>query len=124
MICEEHCFNLIASDRQATKMLELTTYTTPTAPCEFFVSFLVRIVRFCKPNCTNNPVYSVCSVYSVSRNGQFMWSKLPETASCFRGAKTKRSSAAHQCICPDATSEIGSADTSVAIIPQRTANVK
>ena len=30
--------------------LELATSTTPTAPCAFFASFLVRIVRFCKPN--------------------------------------------------------------------------
>jgi len=56
--------------------LELAASTTPTAPCEFFASFLVRIVRFCKPNCTNNSVYSVCSVYSVSRNGQNMWSNV------------------------------------------------
>ena len=55
--------------------LELATSTTPTAPCAFFASFLVRIVRFCKPNRTNNHIVSVCSVYSVSRNGQNMWSK-------------------------------------------------
>ena len=66
--------------------LELAASNTPTAPCTFFASFLVRIVRFCKPNYTNNHIISVCSVYAVSRNGQFMWSKLPETASCFRGS--------------------------------------
>ena len=29
--------------------LKLAASTTPAAPCEFFASFLVRIVRFCKP---------------------------------------------------------------------------
>ena len=62
---------------------------TPTAPCAFFASFLVRIVRFCKPNCTNNHIVSVCYVCSVSRNGQFMWSILPKTASCFWGSPNK-----------------------------------